>query len=97
MSEQTQPAADERKMTFEQALDRLEAIVKGMEGGQVGLEKMMAGFEEGLKLVAFCTRKLNEVEKKIEILAKQGDAVVAQSFQPTPAAGEAGPREDDPF
>ncbi|MFH0879129.1 MAG: exodeoxyribonuclease VII small subunit [Lentisphaerota bacterium] len=71
----------EKKMSFEKALERLEAIVADMESGKLGLEKMMESFEEGSKLVQFCTQKLNEVERKIEILVKKGGEVVAQPFE----------------
>jgi exodeoxyribonuclease VII small subunit len=70
----------EKGMNFEKALARLEAIVAEMETGKLNLEKMMAGFEEGMRLVRFCGEKLNEVEKKIEILARKGGEVVAEPF-----------------
>ncbi|HOU22080.1 MAG TPA: exodeoxyribonuclease VII small subunit [Kiritimatiellia bacterium] len=44
-----------------------------MESGELGLEKMVAAFEEGQKLVKLCSSRLNEVEKKIEMLVKQAD------------------------
>ncbi len=72
----------DKSMNFEKALARLEAIVGEMEGGTLSLEKMMAYFEEGSQLVKFCTQKLNEVEKKIEILVKKGDQVTAEPFEP---------------
>jgi exodeoxyribonuclease VII small subunit len=66
---------------FEKALARLEAIVAEMEGGKLSLEKTVAHFEEGTGLVKYCTEKLNEVERKIEILAKKGDQLVAEPFE----------------
>ena len=72
----------DKGMSFEKALARLEAVVGEMEGGTLSLEKMMAFFEEGTGLVKYCTQKLNEVEKKIEVLVKKGDAVVAEPFEP---------------
>ena len=72
----------EENAPFEQSLARLEVIVKEMESGQLNLEKMMAHFEEGSQLVKTCSEKLNEVEKKIEILVKKGDQVVAEPFAP---------------
>jgi exodeoxyribonuclease VII small subunit len=65
---------------FETALARLEALVREMESGRLSLEQMMAHFEEGSGLVRLCTQKLNEVEKKIEVLVKKGDAVTAEPF-----------------
>ena len=62
----------EKNQNFEKALERLETLVSEMESGALSLEKMMACFEEGTELVKFCSQKLNEAEKKIEILAKKG-------------------------
>lgn len=62
---------------FEKALARLETLVKEMESGDLSLDRMMACFEEGSRLVAVCEQKLNEVEKKIEKLVRKGDAAVA--------------------
>lgn len=72
----------ESAQTFEKALARLEAIVRDMESGNQGLDKMMALFEEGTKLVGFCTTQLNSVEKKIELLVKQGNQTTTQPFDP---------------
>ena len=58
------------EMSFEKAVERLEAIVQAMEGGGEGLDAMVASFEEGQKLVKFCSAKLAEIERKVEILTK---------------------------
>lgn len=58
------------EMSFEKAVERLEAIVEAMEGGGEGLDAMVASFEEGQKLVKFCSAKLAEIERKVEILTK---------------------------
>ena len=65
-------AKKEEALTFEAALKRLEVIVEKMESGETDLDTMIASFEEGQKLVTFCTDKLNEVEKKIEKIAEDG-------------------------
>ena len=78
--------------TFEKALERLEFLVSEMESGALNLEKMMACFEEGTELVKFCTQKLNEVEKKIEILTRKDNVVVAEPFESS--EGDHSPSED---
>ena len=83
----TKPKAEaEHPLRFEDALARLEAVVKEMESGELSLEKMMAHFEEGSKLVAFCGKQLDEVERKIEVLVKRDGDIVAEPF--TPGAGQ---------
>ena len=66
-----------KKMSFEQAMERLETIVGQMESGELPLEKMLAGFEEGMKLARFLGDKLEEVQKKVSVLVAdaQGNTV----------------------
>ena len=64
-----------KELKFEQALDKLENTVKKMEEGDVSLDKSMELFEEGVKLVKFCSIKLREVEKKVEILKKDVNGI----------------------
>ena len=66
----------EKVQSFEKALARLEEIAAEMESGELGLEKMVVAFEEGQKLVKLCSSKLNEVEKKIEMLVKKSNGSV---------------------
>jgi len=72
------------QLNFEQALERLEKIVAEMEAGSLSLEKMTAHFEEGQKLVGFCSKKLNEVERKIEKLVKKGERLVSEPLDAEP-------------
>lgn len=62
---------DKSGATFEQSLQRLEAIVREMESGSLSLDTMIQRFEEGQVLIGVCNRKLNEVERKIEMLVKK--------------------------
>jgi exodeoxyribonuclease VII small subunit len=68
---------EESPMGFEASLSRLESIIEEMESGEMDLDKMIASFEEGQKLVKLCTAKLNEVEKKIEKIVKDGTGAVS--------------------
>ena len=67
------------KMTFEDAMERLEAIVQELESGDLALEKAMQRFEEGMKLSKFCSEKLDETEKKITLLTANPDGTVSQA------------------
>ncbi len=68
---------------FENALARLEGIVGELEKGELALEKALKLFEEGITISRFCNAKLDEAERKVEILLKdkQGD-VTEETFQP---------------
>jgi exodeoxyribonuclease VII small subunit len=58
---------------FEQAMQRLEEIVEKLEKGELSLEDSLKVFEEGMKLVNFCSKKLEEAEQKVAILVKEGE------------------------
>lgn len=65
----TKPEKEE--LPFEKALENLEKIVTSMETNQLSLDDMMKHFEKGKKLSDYCSKKLSEFEKKIEILVKE--------------------------
>ncbi len=58
------------KMSFEEALAKLEEIVKDLENENISLESSIEKFETGVKLSSHCLAKLNEAEKKIEELSR---------------------------
>jgi len=61
---------DQQKMTFEQAMARLEQIVAGIEGGQTSLEESIDKYAQGTGLIKQCRTILDAAEKKIQILAR---------------------------
>jgi exodeoxyribonuclease VII small subunit len=69
------------KEKFEEALGRLEDIVKRMEAGDMTLEESLKAFEEGIKLARLCSRKLDEAERRVEILLKQEEELVIKTFK----------------
>ena len=60
-------------MKFEEAMERLEKITEELEQGNLSLDGALAKFEEGMKLIGFCEKRLDEVKKKIELLIKEGE------------------------
>ena len=58
----------EKKVTFEQAMARLEEIVKQLEQGDAPLEDALALFEEGTRLMKKCTTQLDKAEQKVSLL-----------------------------
>ena len=71
-------------MTFEGALERLEAIVRKLEAGEMPLDESLAAFEEGVRLSAFCHKRLDEVEKKVQVLLADGSRA---PFEPEGGGG----------
>jgi exodeoxyribonuclease VII small subunit len=68
---------------FETALKRLEEIVKKLENGELSLDSALELFEEGIKLSRFCHTKLEQAERRVEILLKDGSSQPrAMPFEP---------------
>jgi exodeoxyribonuclease VII small subunit len=63
-------ATPHKTQSFEIALEDLEKLVEQLESGDLSLEDSLAAFEKGVALVKYCNQKLGEVEKKIELLAR---------------------------
>ena len=59
-----------KKMSFEQSMERLEAIVKQLEKGEAPLSESLALFEEGTALISVCGKLLDEAEQKVVMLKK---------------------------
>ena len=55
---------------FESAMERLQQLVEQMESGTLPLEEMLERYEEGIRLVQFCSEKLVAAEKRIEIVTR---------------------------
>ena len=64
------------ELKFDEALERLEKIVADLEDGKLSLEDSIAAFEEGMKLHKFCSAKLAETKRKIEVLVKNEENVL---------------------
>ncbi len=78
---------DMKEKKFEDAMARLEEIVTQLESGDLSLEESLNIFEEGMKLAKFCSAKLEEAEKKVTMLVKQGeDSYTQVPFEAEPGA-----------
>ena len=62
---------------FEAAIAELESIVKKLEEGELPLEQSLALYERGVQLSRFCHSRLEEAERRIEILNERGELKVA--------------------
>ena len=80
MAKKVAEQTEVKEQGFEESMERLEKLVDEMEGGSLGLEEMMARFEEGRKLILECTKKLNEVERRIEMLVTKNGETSAVPF-----------------
>jgi exodeoxyribonuclease VII small subunit len=74
---------------FESAIAELETVVKALEEGDLPLEKSLQLFERGIQLSRFCHARLEEAEKRIELLNERGE------LKPAPPALGLAKDEDD--
>lgn len=58
------------KKTYEESVKRLEEIVSALESGELSLDESMKLFEEGTKLVSFCSSSLDKAQTKIRELTE---------------------------
>ena len=72
---------------FESALTELEGIVKNLEDGNLTLEKSLALFERGVELSRYCHTRLEDAERRLEVLTEHGEV------EPAPASLTAGEDE----
>jgi len=73
---------------FEEALKNLEKIVEKLERGDLPLEDSLAAFTEGIRLVQFCHKKLEEAENKVQMLLKNEQGEWSGTPFDDAAAGE---------
>jgi len=66
---------------FEEAIEKLQKITQELEEGELPLEEALERFEEGMKLINLCEKKLEEVEKRIQILIKEKDKLKLKEWE----------------
>lgn len=71
---------------FEVSLEKLEALVARLEGGELSLEDSLTSFEEGIRLTRECQQALRTAEQKIALLTENGETV---PFDPEADVGDA--------
>jgi len=73
---------------FESALQRLEEIVKKLDSGDLPLATLLEVYEEGVTLSRFCHAKLEEAERKVEILNRKSNGQLEREPFEQPEGGE---------
>ena len=69
-----------KELSFEESMERLEEIVSSLESGEFPLDESLKLFEEGVKLVKFCNKKLESVEKSVKKLVNIDGEMVEEDF-----------------
>ena len=71
------------KEKFEEAMAKLEALVRKMEAGERTREESLKAFEEGIRLSRLCAARLDEAERRVELLISENSKVATQPFTDT--------------
>jgi exodeoxyribonuclease VII small subunit len=80
---------------FEDELKDLEGIVGQIDSGELSLEDSIAAFERGVGLVRSLNQKLDEVERKVELLMRNAQGELKTTpYDPAAAKSEAAGKED---
>lgn len=69
------------EVKFEEALKKLEKIVSDLEAGKLPLDESLKKYEEGIRLVASCSKILESAQKKVELLIRKEDGFQLKPFE----------------
>lgn len=92
MAERKPAKSEVDSLTFEQAVERLEAIIAQIESGRIGLEQSIAEYERGAALVKRCRAILERSEQRVLELTAEG---VREAARPVEAGPQGAANEDD--
>ena len=70
----------DKELQFEDALQRLEAVVKKLEAGNVPLDEALALYEEGIDLIRFCNERLDAAQLRVDIVRNTAEGSVTEPF-----------------
>ena len=69
-----------KEIPFEEAMQQLETVAEELEKGNLNLDESVSKFEEGMKLSKQCSELLENAEKRITVLLKNGDTIKEENF-----------------
>jgi exodeoxyribonuclease VII small subunit len=70
-----------KEPSFEEALKGLEAVVERLESGEPPLEESIRLFEEGMRLSETCRKRLDEADRKIELLLRKPGGISRETAE----------------
>ena len=68
-----------KEITFEKALEELQAVVTSLEEGKVGLDESLGLFEKGMELVRLCNTRLDEAEQRVLAVRTAPDGMLEEA------------------
>lgn len=70
-----------KELKFEEMMKQLEDIVERLETGDMPLEESLKKYEEGMKLIQLCRKRLDQTKRKVEMLVKKDGKVLLEPFE----------------
>jgi len=70
-----------KELKFEEMMKKLEEIVSELDSGNMPLEESLKRYEEGVKLIQVCRKRLDETKRKVEVLIKKDGKVTTEPFK----------------
>ena len=70
----------EKELQFEEALERLEAVVEKLEAGNVPLDAALSYYEEGVSLIRLCNEKIDAAQQRVEAIRKTEKGFAVEPF-----------------
>ena len=67
-----------KEKTYEQAMQELKALGDKMESGELGLDEMLSTYAEAVKLIEFCSGKLQEAGEKMKVLVQDAEGTMKE-------------------
>jgi exodeoxyribonuclease VII small subunit len=71
---------EQNELSFEEALEELEAKVARLEGDELSLAEALEEFETGVKLAKSCAERLDQAEEKIEIIKQEAEGITVEPY-----------------
>ncbi len=69
------------KLTFEEAIKKIEEISEKLEAGKVSLNEMVELYKQGTELSVYCNKMIDEAEQKIKILSKTKNGIIEKDIE----------------
>ncbi len=70
-----------KEMSFEESMERLEGLIRKLEGGSLDLDESLSIYAEAVELRERCRKILNESERKVQVLMNTSDGLIKDEFK----------------
>tara|TARA_Y100000031_G_C7902014_1_gene239999 strand:- start:287 stop:508 length:222 start_codon:yes stop_codon:yes gene_type:complete len=70
-----------KELKFEGMMKKLEDIMEHLESGDMPLEESLKKYEDGVKLLKLCRKRLDETKRKVELLVKKDGKLTKEPFK----------------